>query len=272
MASDRLIYRHRWWVRLTHWINLVSMTALLMSGLQIFNAHPALYWGNRSQFNHPILAIGAEPDGQGHIRGVTTVGTHTVGTTGVLGVSGNPAGQDAIRAFPAWATLPSGQWLAMGRRWHFFFAWIFVVNAAIYGTFSIIGRHLWRDLVPRPSEIRQIGRSLWNHLRLRFPRGEEAKRYNVIQKLAYIVVLLALGPIMILSGLTMSPRLDASYPLLLDIFGGRQSARTIHFVCAFSLLGFAVIHIAMVVVSGAWNNLRSMITGWYDLGGGNERT
>jgi thiosulfate reductase cytochrome b subunit len=195
--------------------------------------------------------------------GVTSIGTHKFDTTGLLGVS-----DDSSRAFPAWATLPGAQWLAMGRRLHFFFAWIFVVNAAIYGILMVASGHLWRDLLPSGPNLRHIGRSLWDHLRLRFPRGEEAKHYNVLQKLAYLIVVLALGPVMILAGLAMSPRLDASYPFLLDIFDGRQSARTIHFIFAFSLLGFTVIHIAMVVLSGVWNNLRSMVTGWYDLGGG----
>jgi thiosulfate reductase cytochrome b subunit len=263
MAADRQFFRHRLWVRVTHWINVVCMTVLLMSGLQIFNAHPALYWGDRSYFDHPVLAIGATEDDLKPPVGVTTIGTHEFDTTGVLGVS-----DDSIRAFPAWATLPSTQWLAMGRRWHFFFAWIFVVNAAIYGILMLASGHLWRDLLPSRSDLRHIGRSLWDHLRLRFPSGEEAKHYNILQKLAYLVVVLALGPVMILAGLAMSPQLDASYPILLDIFSGRQSARTVHFIVAFSLLGFTAVHIIMVVLSGAWNNLRSMVTGWYDLGGG----
>jgi thiosulfate reductase cytochrome b subunit len=265
MADDHQIFRHRLWVRLTHGINVVCMTVLLMSGLQIFNAHPALYWGDRSRFDRRILSIGAAQDAQGRPMGVTSIGTREFDTTGLLGVSGDPV-EGTIRAFPAWMTLPGAQWLSMGRRWHFFFAWIFVVNAATYGIMTIVSRHLWRDLLPSGSGLRQIGGSLWNHLRLRFPRGEEAKHYNVLQKLAYLVVLLALGPVMILAGLAMSPRLDASYPFLLDIFGGRQSARTVHFIVAFSLLGFTVIHITMVVLSGVWNNLRSMVTGWYDLG------
>jgi thiosulfate reductase cytochrome b subunit len=98
--------------------------------------------------------------------------------------------------------------------------------------------------------------------------GEPPGGSILTASVAYLIVVLALGPVMILSGLAMSPRLDASYPFLLDIFGGRQSARTIHFIFAFSLLGFTVIHIAMVVLCGVWNNLRSMVTGWYDLGGG----
>ena len=160
----------------------------------------------------------------------------------------------------------------MARRWHFFFAWLFVVNGAVYVSLTIFSRHLWRDLLPTRSDLAHIGRSIWDHMRLRFPKGEEAKRYNVLQKLAYLAVLFVLGPVMILTGLTMSPRLDASFPFLLTLFGGRQSARTIHFICAFSILGFVFVHIAMVLVSGVLNNMRSMITGWYAIRGGNENS
>ena len=156
----------------------------------------------------------------------------------------------------------------MGRRWHFFFAWLFVINGAIYLFLTVSGRHLWRDLLPTRWDFSHIGRAIWDHMRLRFPKGEEAKRYNVLQKLTYLVVIFALGPMMILAGLTMSPRLDAGFPFLLTLFDGRQSARTIHFICAFAILGFVFIHVVMVLVSGVWNNMRSMITGWYAIRGG----
>jgi len=227
MPNGRCIYRHRFWVRMTHWVNVVCMTVLLMSGLQIFNAHPALYWGNISDFDNPVAAIGT---------------------------------------FPDWVTLPGSQWLAMGRRWHFFFAWLFVTNGALYALLAIASGHFRRDLVPTPSALRQIGHSIRDHLRLRFPKGEEARHYNVLQRLAYLAVLCVLCPLIVLAGLAMSPQLDAAYPWLLSIFGGRQSARTIHFLCAFSLLGFVIVHLLMVLVSGVWNNLRSMVTGWYDTG------
>lgn len=266
MAEDRLVYRHPLWLRLTHWVNVICMIGLLMSGLQIFDAHPALYWGDYSDFDKPIFAIGQAQSAQGQVEGVTTIGTHSFNTTGVLGLLGDPRDPDSARGFPAWATLPSDLWLAMGRRWHFFFAWLFVANGVVYGITSILCRHLQRDLVPSPRELTHIPRSLWDHLRLRFPKGAEAKRYNVIQKLTYLLVAFLLGPVMVLAGLSMSPQLDASYPILLAIFGGRQSARTVHFVIAFAFLGFVLIHLVMVLVSGVSNNLRSMITGWYDIG------
>jgi thiosulfate reductase cytochrome b subunit len=102
MTVNRRIYRHCLCVRITHWINAICMTVLLMSGLQIFNAHPALYWGNASRFDAPLADIGA---------------------------------------FPSWATLPGSEWLAMGRRWHFFFAWLFVANGTVYTLVAILGGH-----------------------------------------------------------------------------------------------------------------------------------
>ena len=102
-----------------------------------------------------------------------------------------------------------------------------------------------------------------DHARLRFARGEEARRYNVLQRLAYLIILFVVLPLLVLAGLAMSPGLDAAFPGLTAVFGGRQSARTVHFVCAFILTGFVVVHVLMVLLSGLWNNLRSMITGWY---------
>ena len=118
-------------------------------------------------------------------------------------------------------------------------------------------------MVPSRQELRGIGRSASDHVRLRFPTGEEATRYNVIQKLSYLVLVLVLLPILVLAGLAMSPRLDAAWPELLTIFGGRQSARTIHFIAASMLVIFVIVHVIMVLISGVWNNMRSIITGRY---------
>jgi thiosulfate reductase cytochrome b subunit len=265
-----LIYRHSAIVRVTHWINVLCLTILLMSGLQIFNAHPALYWGPNSNFNDPILEIGAtEGSKDNPARGITTIFGHDFDTTGVLGLSKNGDGEWTERGFPAWATIPGPQWLAMGRRWHFFFAWLFVINGLVYAASALISGHFWA-LVPTPEEFKHIGRTIWDHLRFHFPKGEEAKRYNVLQKLAYFGVIFVAGPLVVLAGLTMSPRIDAGFPVLLHLFDGRQSARTIHFLCAFAFLAFVAIHLFMVLISGAWNNLRSMITGRYDIGEADE--
>jgi len=266
-SSRHWIYRHSLPVRVCHWVNVLCMTVLLMSGLQIFNAHPALYWGEQSNFSAPVLELAAQQSASGQPLGITTVFGYPFATTGVLGVS-RTYGQTEARGFPAWATIPSAQWLAMGRRWHFFFAWIFVVNGGLYLLYLVISGHLRRGLLPSRRDLREIGSSVWDHMRLRFPKGEEG--YNVLQRLSYLIVLFGLVPLLILAGLAMSPRIDAGFPLLVTLFGGRQSARTVHFLCAFGLLTFTVVHLVMVVVSGVWNNVRSMLTGWYaiaDAGG-----
>lgn len=259
-----LIRRHSAVTRLTHWLNVLCLGILLLSGLQIFNAYPRLHWGQYGADDDPaILTIGAggsngEPQGFIRIAGVS------VPTTGVLGLS-KMDGEWTPRAFPAWLTLPSYQDLAAGRRWHFFFAWVFVVNGLAYLGYGLVSRHIRRDLVPDRHELspRHLWREIVDHARLRFPSGEQARRYNALQKLAYIVVIGALLPLMVLTGLTMSPGVDAAFPVLLDIFGGRQSARTLHFITASLLVAFVVVHVAMVILSGPWNNLRSMVTGRY---------
>jgi thiosulfate reductase cytochrome b subunit len=118
-------------------------------------------------------------------------------------------------------------------------------------------------LIPSRDQIRHFGASIWEHLTLRFPQGDEAKRYNVIQKLTYVVVILVLLPVQVLAGLAMSPAMDAAAPFLLTMFGGRQSARTVHFVVANLLVLFVVVHVALVLLSGFWNNMRGMVTGWF---------
>ncbi len=257
-----LIQRHARATRAFHWINFFTIIVMLMSGLQIFIARPDLYWGNTSHFHHPIVSLGAREDGRGHLIGVTTVAGHTFDTTGFLGVSKGRSGL-VERGFPRWATLPSMRWLAMGRRWHFFFAWIFVLNGLTYAAVSLWSGHLRHDLLPRWRELRHIGATIADHIRLRFPHGKEAMRYNVLQKLAYLLVVFGLGPLAVLTGLTMSPTITAGFPGLLWFFGGHQSARTIHFIVAFSFLAFFIVHLAMVLLTGLWNNLRSMVTGRY---------
>ena len=255
------IYRHRLPVRLMHWINVVCLVILLMSGLNIFNAHPALYWGRDSTFADPWMSIKAVPV-NGERIGVTRLAGHDFITTGVLGVS-SVDGKVAARAFPSWATIPGPQWLAMSRHWHFFFAWLFVLNGVAYLLYSILGRHLRRDLLPTASELRTIGASICNHLLFRHPTGEAAKRYNVLQNLTYLIVIFGLLPLVVIAGVAMSPRLDAVFAGWVELLGGRQSARTLHFLAAAGLLLFTCIHVFEVVVNGVWNEVRSMVTGWY---------
>ncbi|MEI9813738.1 MAG: cytochrome b/b6 domain-containing protein [Acidobacteriota bacterium] len=250
--------------RLTHWLNALCLGILLLSGLQIFNAYPTLHWGNIGADADPFLARIESSNAGSQPRGTLRIGPHAIATTGLLGAS-QQNGEWTARAFPAWMTIPSGQDLATGRRWHFFFAWVFVFNGMLYLAVSLLRGHLKRDLLPSSKELRP--RHLWHevleHVRLRFPKGEAARCYNVLQKFAYLSVIVILLPLMLLTGLSMSPSIDAAIPILPDLFGGRQSARTMHFITASLLVAFVVVHLLMVLLSGFWNNIRSMITGVY---------
>jgi thiosulfate reductase cytochrome b subunit len=255
-----------------HWVNVLALLVLLMSGLQIFNAHPALYWGKSSYTGRPpVLQMLAEQTADGRDIGVTQVLGRTIHTTGLFGLSKDTDGELAERGFPSWITLPSTQWLAMARRWHFFFEWVFVLNGLLYIGYSLWSRHLANDLTPTRRDWRSIGRSVLDHLRFRHPAGEAAKHYNVLQKITYLSVIFGLLPFMIVMGFAMSPRLDSLWPGWVDVFGGRQSARTLHFLTALLIVLFVLIHVFEVIVSGLWNNLRSMITGRYEVADAKEQ-
>jgi len=151
----------------------------------------------------------------------------------------------------------------MGRHWHFFFAWLFVINGIAYVSYAIFSGHLTRDLLPTRDEWRNIGRSIKDHLLFKHPTGAAAKRYNVLQNLTYLVVIFGLLPLVVIAGMAMSPRLNAVFPGWIELLGGRQSARTLHFLAASGLLLFVAVHLFEVLISGAWNQIRSMITGYF---------
>jgi len=263
VARGYLYQRHTLVVRITHWINAIALAILLMSGLNIFNAHPSLSWGRSSYSDRaPIFETGAAAAADGSLIGVTRVFNRNFDTTGVLGVS-SAGGRQVVKGFPSWITVPSFPWLAMARHWHFFFAWLLVINGCVYLAFSAFSRHLAHDLLPTRLDWRSVGRSILDHVRFRHPTGVVATRYNVLQKVAYLAVIFVLVPLMIVTGWAMSPRLDSLQPGWVELFGGRQSARTLHFVVAWALVLFVLVHVFEVLVSGVWNNLRSMITGRY---------
>ena len=260
-----VMYRHTVAVRLTHWVNALILVLLLISGLRLFNYHPALYWGNYGYRGvPPFLAIAALEDiDTDEPVGVTTIMGHNFITTGVLGVSYDASGEPVSAAFPSWLTLSDT--LAGARDVHFAAAWLLAINGLVYLLFGLFTGHFRRALVPTGAELRprHLLADVWNHMRLRRSRGEAARRYNVLQKLAYLIVVFVLLPVMVLTGLTMSPAVTAAMPFLFDLFGGRQSARTIHFLVADLLVLFVLVHIIQVVVTGVFNNMRSMITGRY---------
>lgn len=258
VAPSPLIYRTRLPVRLWHWINALCVFVMLMSGFTIFNAHPRLYWGKYgANFDAAWLVIGNN-DGRGFLR----IGTLEIPTTGFLGLTAT-----SNHAFPGLVTIPTHYDLAAGREWHFFFAWVLVTSAAIFLIYSIFSGHLKNDLTIAREErkLAHLWHDIKQHARLRFPTGEAARRYNPLQKIAYLGVIFVLIPLVVLTGLTMSPTMNAAWPWLLDLFGGRQSARSIHFLCAMGFCAFIAVHLLMVLLAGPANELRSILTGWYRL-------
>jgi thiosulfate reductase cytochrome b subunit len=267
-GGREVIYRHGVIVRITHWINVLAISLLLMSGLQIFNAHPRLYWGMYgADADKPWLELVAKDPGADKLAGVARVAGREFTTTGVLGVSADQDGAPAARGFPKWATLPSDQDLATGRRWHFFLAWLFAINGLVYLLVGAANGHFRRDLAPTAREIgpRNVLASIVDHIRLKHPAGEEARRYNILQKLTYLAVVFVLLPAMVASGLVMSPGIDAAAPWLVSVLGGRASARSIHFICADLIVLFVIVHVVEVFLAGVWNEMVSMITGRYSI-------
>ncbi|HYD13553.1 MAG TPA: cytochrome b/b6 domain-containing protein [Allosphingosinicella sp.] len=259
-SAREIVKRHRWPVRVWHWVNTLTVFVMLMSGLMIFNAHPRLYWGQYgANQDYAWLEIGSTAS-SGYLR----VGSLTIPTTGVLGHWTDGNGRVNRRAFPGWATIPSTYSLSAGRRWHLAFAWVLAIGAIAYWIYLLAGKGR-RRLFPRRAELRpgHVWREVKDHARLRFPTGAAALDYNVLQKVSYVGVIFVLLPLLILTGLAMSPGMNAAWGWLIDIFGGRQSARSIHFICAFLITFFILIHLIMVVLAGPLNEIRSMITGWY---------
>lgn len=254
-AEGNLIYRQSIWTRATHWIWAFCLFFLVLTGLQIFNAYPKLEIGIESgfEYDNAVFEIGARRIDD-ELQGYTRLFSWEVDTTGVLGVSnGEP------RAFPAAVTIPSTRSLATGRVIHFFFAWVLVGTLAIWFIASLLNGNL-HDLLPRGADFRALGRDIADHARLRFHHG---RTYGALQKLSYAGVMFVLMPLMILTGLSMSPWFNAVAPWLLDVFGGRPTARTLHFLVMLLLVGFFAVHILMVLASGPLNALRSMLTGWF---------
>ena len=196
---------------------------MFMSGLNISNAHRYLYWGN----------WGFEPQ-QAWL---------------------------AVPRFPGWATIPGYYSLAAARDWHVVFAWVFAVSLLLFMVSALINGHFWRDLFTRLREWKpaHIRADIKAHLKFDFNHG--TGKYNFLQKMAYSVVIFILLPLMIFTGMVMSPGMDAAWPWMTELVGGRQSGRSIHFIAAFALLGFFVLHIVLVLLAGPIGQIRDMITG-----------
>ena len=254
------IYRYAVTTRLTHWFWVVAFAALVSSGLEIFNAAPYLDASDKSNPARRVLSIDSPADGVG----TTTVFGRPFTTTGWLGWTDDGMGGKGARGFPGWITIPSFQDLADGRRWHLFFAWFailcwlgWLVSTAIKGNL--------RDLILRPSDLPKLWPMQAYYLKLRKeppPHGT----YNPLQKASYTAIMFVIAPLVVLTGLALSPGMDAIAQPLTILFGGRQFARLWHFSGMLALIGFFVIHTFQVATQGVVNQMRSMITGWYRMG------
>jgi Ni/Fe-hydrogenase b-type cytochrome subunit len=256
---EPLVYRHNRITRLTHWINAIALTILFMSGLQIFNAFPHLYWGSKTEPGEAFLSISATNE-NGEVRGYTELFGYRIDTSGVLGLQNTEMGPSP-RAFPSWITIPGYFWLAGGRRWHFFFGWLFAFNGLLYFVYNLLNGHM-RKFLFTPRDAARVPAMMLYYLRLRRQSPQEGE-YNPLQKMAYTSVFVVLTPLVLLSGMAMSPQLDVAFNWLPAMFGGRQAARSVHFILAFGFVAFSFGHVFMVLTTGVVNNMRSMTTGWY---------
>lgn len=260
--SGRVVHRHSFVTRTTHWLTAIAMLVLVMSGLQIFNAAPYLDASDKSDPGRRLLAIGqAGPDGT---IGTTQLFGRQFVTTHVLGYTDNGQDGESGRAFPGWSTLPAYQDLAGGRRWHFFFGWALLFAGLAYAVSSIVRKDL-NLIILRPSDVPKLLPMQLFYLRLR-PEPPDHGKYNPLQKAGYTAVLFLLVPFAILTGLALSPGIDAIANPITTLLGGRQFARTWHFVSMMLIIVFTFGHVALVASTGVANNMRSMILGTYRLG------
>jgi thiosulfate reductase cytochrome b subunit len=255
----RDIYRYPLVTRLSHWVWVVAFLVLVSSGLQIFNAAPYLDASDKSNPARRVLSIDSPVAGVG----TTTIFGHTFTTTNFLGWGDDGMGSKGARAFPGWITIPSYQSLADGRRWHFFFAWVAVICWLAWLISSAIKGNLAKMLL-RPGDIPKLWPMQAYYLKLR-KEPPPYDVYNPLQKAAYTLIGFVITPLIVLTGLALSPGIDAIAQPLTAVFGGRQFARTWHFAGMLLLILFFVVHTFQVATRGVVNQMRSMITGWYRL-------
>lgn len=260
-AGPQVDYRHPWVVRLWHWANAGAVVVLLMTGLLLFDIHPRLYWGDDGHAGMPaFLAVDAMDVTSATPRFSLQLGGHHWDVTGIIGtiVDEGDSGKYVLIANP-----PDDWQFGATRGWHFMFAWLLGLSLPAYALYLLVSGRLRDRLLPTRVELsaRSIGHELSQHLRMRRARGEASRHYNILQKASYLSVIGVLIPLAILSGFTMSNAMTAVFPGLIALFGGHQSARSVHFMVAMLLGLFLLVHVFQVLVSGFTNLMRSMITG-----------
>ena len=229
-SNKSWVHRHTANARICHWIMAISFFYLLYSGIMIFLHFPELYWGKVGFQGYPAIFKLEE-----------------------WGISWERAEE-----------LGDRRW---GRNYHYTFAWVFVINGLIYLFWNGWQKKFYRKMLPTSQElsIPHLKSEAKRHMKFRAAKGSAAAKYNVLQKLTYLIVLFVLFPFMITSGFAQMPAFTAISPELIDLFGGRQTARTLHVVCSLLLVLFVVVHLVQMVVAGALNQLRGMIIGKYKI-------
>jgi thiosulfate reductase cytochrome b subunit len=223
--------RHSALVRVTHWLTVISFVALLVTGLEIVISHPRFYWGETGNVNmKPLFTIPIA------------------------------SSRDTVPTGYGYVMPDQNGW---SRYLHFESAWVLVLTGFVYGIASLLNGHFRRDLLPERGE-RSLGAHwgrLRQYLRRRPPGRDESESYNVLQRTTYLLVIFGLFPLVIWTGLALSPSFNAAFPWGVTLLGGRQSARTLHFFVTWALVLFFAVHVAMIAVSGFWNRMRGMTTG-----------
>lgn len=225
------IVRHTGLVRVTHWLTFLAFAALLITGAEIVVSHPRFYWGEIGNVNvHPLFTIPI------------------------------PASRDTVPTGYGYTMPDQNGW---SRYLHFESAWVLLLTALVYGIASLLNGHFRRNLLPERRDW--TWRAYWGRIAHYLKRGRpdpsEVRSYNVLQRTSYLGVIFVLFPAVIWTGFALSPRFNASFPFFVDVLGGRQSARTLHFFVSGALLVFLIVHVVMVAVSGFRSRMRSMITG-----------
>ncbi len=226
--------RHAFVVRLTHWLTTLCFFALLVTGIEIVISHPRFYWGETGNVLTPALFQLPIPASRGIVK----------------------TAYDFV--------LPDQN--GWSRSLHFQAAWLLAFTALLYGISSLLSGHLRKHLLPTGGDLswQVLSSEISKHLRFKAPNAADSRSYNVLQRLAYLSVIFVLFPLMIWTGLAMSPGFTAMFPFTVTAFGGQQSARTIHFFVTLFLILFVLAHVLMVYCAGFTSRMRAMITGRTD--------
>lgn len=223
--------RHSLLVRVTHWLTTLAFLALLVSGLELVVSHPRFYWGEVGNVNtRPLFHIPI------------------------------PASRNLVPTGYGYVLPDQNGW---SRYLHFQSAWVLVLTGLVYVGIGLFGGHFRRALLPTRSDlsVKRLMASIREHSRFKRPGEEDAWSYNVLQRLAYLVIIFVGFPLIVWTGLAMSPSFVLAFPSSVHVLGGQQSARTLHFLLTGALVVFLLVHILMVILAGFWSRVRAMITG-----------